>query len=119
MEPVPGQQRGMVGAGLRVGMFEGDPGDRLYMLTSGTVRVVKKNAQGKNVVVGNLKEGAFFGEGSILTGHPRTASVVASARCEMLELDRATLDGIVQAHPRVHQILEAFAKQRARRAATS
>jgi hypothetical protein len=95
-------------------LSEGDPGDSLYMLTSGSVKVLRKDAKGKQVGVGVLTEGAFFGEGSILTGRPRTATVVARTRCEMLELDRATLDGIVETHPRVRDILEEFARTRAR-----
>jgi hypothetical protein len=98
----------------QVVITEGDAGDSLYMLTSGSVQVIRKTPQGRRTVVGSLKEGAFFGEGSILTGRPRTATVVAASRCEMLELDRETLDGIVATHPRVRQILEQFARERLR-----
>lgn len=90
---------------------EGDPGNSLYMLTSGTVRAFVKKA-GKNVKVGDLEEGAFFGEVSILTGKPRTASVVAVERCELLELDRPTLDQITKTHPHVRDVLKEFAQQR-------
>jgi hypothetical protein len=98
----------------QVVITEGDPGDSLFMLTSGSVKVIRKTPQGRRTVVGSLEEGAFFGEGSILTGRPRAASVVAASRCEMLELDRPTLDGIVEKHPRVRQILEEFARERRR-----
>ncbi len=94
---------------------EGNAGDSLFMLTSGTVRAFRKNAAGKQVLLGELTEGAFFGEGSILTGQPRAASVVAWSPCELLELDRATLDSIVATHPRVLDVLNEFAAQRARR----
>ncbi len=93
---------------------EGDPGTSLFMLTSGRVRAFKKDARGeKQRPLGDLHEGAFFGELSILTGRPRTASVVALSRCELLELDRATLDEITQAHPHVWDVLREFAAQRA------
>ena len=79
---------------------EGQPGGSLYMLTSGRVRAFKKDAiSGKQDPLGDLKEGAFFGEMSILTGQPRMASVVALSRCELLELDRPALDGITQSPP--------------------
>jgi hypothetical protein len=93
-------------------LTEGDPGDSLYMLTSGTVKAVKRNAAGKQVAVSEMTEGAFFGEISILTGQPRTATVVATSRCELLELDRPTLDSIVAAHPHVRQVLEQFSRER-------
>ncbi len=92
---------------------EGQPGGSLYMLTSGRVRAFKKDPAGKQSALGDLKEGAFFGEISILTGQPRMASVVALSRCELLELDRSTLDGITKTHPHVWEVLREFAKQRA------
>lgn len=91
---------------------EGQGGGSLYMLTSGRVRAFKKGADGKQTTLGDLKEGAFFGEMSILTGQPRMASVVALARCELLELDRPTLDGITKTHPHVWDVLREFAEKR-------
>ena len=93
---------------------EGQPGTSLYMLTSGRVRAFRRSAQtGRQDVLGDLKEGAFFGEVSILTGQPRMASIVALTRCELLELDRPTLDEITKTHPRVWDVLREFAKKRA------
>ena len=91
---------------------EGQGGGSLYMLTSGRVRAFKKGQDGKQNPLGDLKEGAFFGEMSILTGHPRMASVVALSRCELLELDRPTLDGITKTHPHVWDVLREFAEKR-------
>ncbi len=93
-------------------LTEGDPGDSMYMLTAGTVKAVKRNAAGRQVAVNELSEGAFFGEISILTGQPRSATVVATSHCELLELDRPTLDSIVATHPHVRQVLEKFSKER-------
>jgi cAMP-dependent protein kinase regulator len=93
-------------------LTEGDPGDSLYMLTSGTVKAVKRNPAGRQVAISEMTEGAFFGEISILTGRPRTATVVATSHCELLELDRKTLDAIVASHPHVRQVLEQFSKER-------
>jgi cAMP-dependent protein kinase regulator len=93
---------------------EGTPGSSLYMLTSGAARAFRKDpATGRQLPLGDIKEGAFFGEMSILTGHPRAASVVALARCELLELDRATLDEITKTHPHVWDVLREFAEKRA------
>ena len=93
---------------------EGQPGQSLYTLTSGRVRVFRKDtATGKQNPVGDLKEGAFFGEISILTGQPRMASIVGLTRCELLELDRPTLDEIAKAHPHVWDVLREFAGKRA------
>ncbi len=92
---------------------EGKPGGSLYMLTAGRVRAFRKDRQtGKQVQIGDLEEGAFFGEMSILTGQPRMASIVALNSCELLELDRPTLDGITKKHPHVWDVLREFAEQR-------
>jgi CRP-like cAMP-binding protein len=91
---------------------EGAPGDSLYMLTTGMVRAFRKDAAGRQVRLGDLVEGAFFGEVSILTGGRRTATVAALTRCELLELDRPTLDSIRKTHPHVLEVLEEFARQR-------
>jgi hypothetical protein len=93
---------------------EGQPGTSLYMLTLGRARAFRKDAAtGKQAPLGDIKEGAFFGEMSILTGHPRAASIVALSRCELLELDRATLDQITKTHPHVWDVLREFAEKRA------
>ncbi len=93
---------------------EGQPGGSLYTLTSGRARAFKKDPEtGKQTQLGDLDEGAFFGEMSILTGQPRMASVVALSRCELLELDRPALDGITKAHPHVWDVLREFAEKRA------
>src|SRR4029453_9439880 len=91
---------------------EGQGGGSLYMLTSGRVRAFKKGTDGKQSPLGDLKEGAFFGEVSFLTGQPPLASVVAPPRCELLELDRPTLDEITKTHPHVWDVLRGFAEQR-------
>jgi hypothetical protein len=92
---------------------EGEPGDRLFMLSSGKVKAFKKSPAGKQVAIAELEEGAFFGEGAILTGRPRTASIVATTDVELLELDRPTLDSICRTHPHVMDVMREFAAQRA------
>jgi hypothetical protein len=91
---------------------EGQPGDSMYMLTAGTVKAYVRRADGKQALVGELAEGAFFGEVAVLTGQPRSATIVAATHCELLELDRPTLDGITARHPRVREVLEQFARER-------
>ena len=91
---------------------EGEPGDSLFVLTSGIVKAFIRNPAGKNVQVREMNEGAFFGEISILSGKPRTATITARTPCELLELDRGTLDSISQTHPHVHEVLKQFYNER-------
>jgi hypothetical protein len=91
---------------------EGEPGDSLYMLSAGRVKAFQRNAAGKQALLGEMSEGAFFGEISVLTGKPRTATVVAATGCELLELDRATLQHITGTHPHVWDVLREYAERR-------
>jgi CRP-like cAMP-binding protein len=92
---------------------EGEPGQSLFILTTGAVRVFVRDAAGHNVAVCALGEGSFFGEISTLSGRPRSATITAASHCELLEMDRATLDVIAARHPRVREVLEEFSIARA------
>jgi hypothetical protein len=92
---------------------EGEPGSSLFVLTSGYAKAFVRNPQGKHVFVRALREGDFFGEISILTGKPRTATVTAGTDCELLELDRVTLDAIAETKPHVWEVLKDFYTLRA------
>jgi hypothetical protein len=92
---------------------EGEPGASLFVLTTGKVRAYVKNAAGRNAKIRDLMEGDFFGEVSLLRGVGRTATVTAVTRAELLELDRETLNGISQRHPRVWGVLKQFYDRRA------
>lgn len=95
-------------------LTEGDRGDSLFVITGGTVKTfVRDTAQGGQMLMRRLKEGEFFGEISVLSGKARSATVTAATRCEMLELDRATLDQITTSYPHVRQVLEEFYLARA------
>jgi hypothetical protein len=95
-------------------IIEGDAGDSLFVVTTGTVKAFVRNpAGGEPLLVRRMGEGDFFGEISILSGKPRTATVTAAAPCELLELDRAALERITQRHPNVRQVLEDFYISRA------
>ena len=92
---------------------EGDKGDSLFTITTGVTKTFIRQPDGGQKMVRILKEGDFFGEISILSGKPRTATVTAATTCELLELDRTTLDEICERQPRVHQVLEDFYISRA------
>ena len=91
---------------------EGEPGASLFVLTSGDVKAFIRNPEGKSVQVREMNEGAFFGEISILSGKPRTATITAKSHCDLLELDRATLDSISHTHPHVREVLQQFYDER-------
>jgi CRP-like cAMP-binding protein len=87
-------------------LTEGEPGQSVFLVATGRVKVFIRNRSGQDVLLRPLGEGAFFGEISALSGRSRTATVTAAAPCALLELDRSALDTITKAHPRVREILE-------------
>jgi cAMP-dependent protein kinase regulator len=76
------------------------------------VKAFVRNSAGRQVRVREMGEGSFFGEISILSGKPRTATITCATSCDLLELDRDALDGIAATHPRVQEVLMAFYYER-------
>jgi len=91
---------------------EGEPGGSLFVLAAGRVRVWARDASGRHRLVRNLEEGEFFGEVSLITGRPRTATVVAATPCELLELHSANLQALGAQHPQIPLIIREFCDRR-------
>jgi hypothetical protein len=91
---------------------DGEPGDSLFVISSGRVKAFVKGPEGRYRVARELGEGDFFGEIAILYGRPRTATVTAAAPCELLELERMTVETLASTRPRVREVLEAFCTSR-------
>jgi small-conductance mechanosensitive channel len=93
---------------------EGDAGDSLFVIERGSVQVVKADASKgqKAVELAVLEEGAFFGEMSLLTGEPRSATVSAREHCGVLTLSKEALAPILEEDPR---IAESFSRALAAR----
>jgi hypothetical protein len=91
---------------------EGDPGSSMYVIASGEVKVFTRGNTGP-LYLARLCEGDFFGEVSVLTGKPRTATITASQRTELLRLDKAKLDGVLSKYPGIRKVLEDFYRKRA------
>ena len=94
---------------------EGDPGTSMYLIASGEVKVYTKGtgAGAGSLYLARLGEGDFFGEVSVLSGKPRTATITASQRTELLRLDKSKLDGVLSKHPGIRKVLDEFYKKRA------
>jgi cAMP-dependent protein kinase regulator len=95
-----------------VAMAEGEAGGSLFLLTTGVVKAWVRGPGQEYRLVREMHEGDFFGEISLFTGGHRTATVTAATRCELLELDRRTLDEILRTHPRVFDVLRRFSDER-------
>lgn len=92
---------------------EGDPGEALYVIKRGVVGVYTTQ-QGQRVQLASLGRGACFGEVALLTGRPRTATVIAEEDCKLLCFYRQHIEHVLETHPEVRQLLESVVLGRAR-----
>jgi len=92
---------------------EGQPGSSMYIIASGEVKVFTNGAGGSALYLARLGEGDFFGEVSMLTGKPRTATITASQRTELLRLDKDKLDNALAMYPGIRKVLNDFYQRRA------
>jgi len=92
---------------------EGEAGDSLFLIVDGTVEVSSTDPKGNPVKLATLQQGDFFGEVAVLTGQPRTATVVATSEVAVIEITRDFLAALTQRHPQVREVLERFYQERA------
>jgi CRP-like cAMP-binding protein len=85
---------------------QGDPGDSVFLIGSGSVQVTI------GVPVAVLKEGEFFGEIAVLERKPRTATVSAKENCLLLEIAGEEFRKLLAAHPEIRS--KVYAKMSAR-----
>ncbi len=80
---------------------QGDPGDGLYILEEGQIHVVRKYADGEEVILAT--EGPYYavGELSMLVGQPRTGGVVAVSDCTLIALDRQAFMAVCERIPEI------------------
>jgi len=96
---------------------EGDRSSSMFLIESGRVAVSIQGAMGENRDLTALDAGAAFGEISLLTGEPRTATVRAVSETTLVEIEKGSLAPILREHPQLVQELEATMEERRRHAA--
>lgn len=78
---------------------EGDKGESLYFVGSGTVVVVMKVPNQQERILRKYKAGAILGEMAIYTGENRTASVRIEDDAELFRLDKEQMDAMSHKFP--------------------
>lgn len=91
---------------------EGEPGDALYVIASGMVKIFVTNDEGGEVTVAELGPADAFGEMALITGDPRSASVQAEEDTELLALSKNDFDRILGDTPALaRSILETVCRR--------
>ena len=88
----------------------GDKGEELYFVLGGRLRAVGNDGR----VFSEMTRGESIGEIALLTGEPRTASVVAVRDSDLVRVSRQAFDDIVARYPAVMQTIARIVVQRLR-----
>lgn len=93
-------------------IHEGDEGEAFYILRSGEAEVSKLNEKRRRVVLAALKDGDFFGEISLLTNQPCTATVTATKKSSLMRLSRDNFNEIILQHPYILETVSQYMEER-------
>jgi small-conductance mechanosensitive channel/CRP-like cAMP-binding protein len=86
---------------------QGDPGDSLYIIAHGEVRVSLEQLSGEHPVA-TLGQGDFFGEMSLMTGAPRSAACRAVTDVVVYVIDRAIARDVLSSRPTMAEEMSAI-----------
>jgi CRP/FNR family cyclic AMP-dependent transcriptional regulator len=94
---------------------EGDPGDRLYVIVDGKIKLGTTSNDGRESLLAVLGPGEMFGELSLFDPGPRTATATALTETTLLGLGHEALGPWLTGRPGVAQALLKALAQRLRR----
>ncbi len=77
----------------------GEPSDSLYVLLSGYLATLRADEDGTQRIVGRISAGETVGEIGLLSGRPRSATVVALRDSELLRVSRPLFDRLLKQYP--------------------
>jgi CRP/FNR family transcriptional regulator, cyclic AMP receptor protein len=77
---------------------EGDAAQSVFIVRSGELKAIKKS-ENKDVILGSIFPGEFVGEMAHINNDSRTATVIATTDCELIEIPNGTLDLVLFSKP--------------------
>jgi CRP/FNR family transcriptional regulator, cyclic AMP receptor protein len=80
---------------------KGDPGNSLFAIAAGTVKIDVPSGGGRDAVFNLVQEGEILGEIALLDGQPRTADATAMTDCVLIVIDRRDFVPFVTARPEI------------------
>ena len=98
---------------MRPSPQEGAEAHWLYIVESGEVAVMIRDGKTEKEVA-RIGAGEFFGERSLLTGDPRSATIVARTQVECWRLDQAVFRELLERRPEIaEEVAEVLARREA------
>ena len=80
---------------------EGEPGDRLFIIVSGKVKLSRRSGDGRESILALLGPGEMFGEMTLFNPGPRSATATDVSNTELQVLNHADLVALLKRHPAV------------------
>jgi CRP-like cAMP-binding protein len=90
----------------------GETGNSMFLVSEGLVEVSLPNGGGHKLVVGKLLAGDFFGEMSMLTDDPRSATVTTLTEAVLYEIRRQHIHDLVRDRPEIAEGMSHVAARR-------
>ncbi len=81
--------------------FEGDPGEHLYLVATGKVKLIRHAASGREVLLDILRGGEYFGNLTSLNNRSYTETAVAQTNCCILQISSQNFEKILIRYPDV------------------
>lgn len=92
--------------------YEGDPGDQLYFIVSGKMKLGRTASDGRENLVAVMGPGEIFGEMALFDPSPRSTSATAVSETRLDGLKHENLRKVIQRSPEVSaQLLQALARR--------
>ncbi len=91
-----------------------DPGESLFIIDEGSVRIYLPSPQGADLTLAVLGPGDFFGDLALLDGRPRSASAAAFPETETVALNRADFTSVIRSRPEAAMAVLAAVAERLR-----
>jgi CRP/FNR family transcriptional regulator, nitrogen oxide reductase regulator len=81
--------------------FEGDPGEHLFLVATGKVKLSRTAFSGREVLLDILRAGEYFGNLAILSGRGYAETAIAQTDCCILHISAPDFEKILKVHPDV------------------
>ena len=81
--------------------FEGDPGDHLYLVAIGKVKLMRHAASGREVLLDILRGGEYFGNLTSINNRSYTETAVAQTDCCILQISAQNFEKVLIRYPDV------------------
>jgi NTE family protein len=93
---------------------QGDSRQTVYIVVSGRLRVLREDELGETHVLGDMRRGETVGEMALITGEPRTATIVAVRDSVLVSLSRSGYEQVISSYPLVSMRVAQFIIERIR-----